>query len=1018
MSKDLFRAQRAVVARIAVTPADRAAETWADLAPDSPGYPDRLADYLRRIIKDPVVREALAVSSSSLSETLDRFEAGEATPVPKLERAAFATTRYLLRMCTRATPFGLFAGVAAGGFGAAAQAALGEDHRKWARVDTGWLAEAAEGMECRPEVRARLRLVANNLRRERGDRLELFYTQEKEHAAGFREAGSSSIRRTPAVAAAMRLARRPISYRDLEAALGRELPGAEPDAIAGLVDDLVRRRFLLSDLPPHPTDTEPADHFAAKLAGTPVAPVLDAAREAGEAYCRTPLGAGRPELRAMTEVLSAHHPTRYPPVQVELRYDGDFTLPPAVAREMERVAAAVYRIAPKPLPPNLNEYHGDYLERYGVEQAVPVLDLLDPATGLDAPAGYRIPASSRETRSDASSPFDAERAAALNELAWTAVRDRGELVLDEGAVDRLSGPQPVRVPDATELCFRLFAASLADLDEGRFTAAMSPIGGPTRPGAMAGRFMHMFDGGSGLADPAGRTRHGREVQLLCTPVTERNRNVATVPRLPLPSLPMGVFEDEPAAIDIEDLAVRADHHGFYLVRLSTGDVVRPVLPHMLNTRHQYPNVVQLLLDIEQSSAAPAARWWDWGRLDRLPYLPRVRYGRTVLSPARWRPGAALGRDEDRLDDRLSAWRERWDVPARVEAVLRDQRLELNLDSGLHRTMLQRELHRSPDLVLHESLTGEGAGLRWLDGRAAEFIVQLDAADPAPARPDRVAVAPPPSAIRYEPGTEWLYAKLYAVERSHDDVLCRSLPALLADLPSGVDRWFFIRYRDPEPHLRLRFHGDPEAVNGALLPALARWAAAARGSGLIRRFALDTYEPEVNRYGGPEALAAAERFFHADSEAVIGQLQRRAAGLRHLPPELLAAVNHVDILRSIGEWDWMRWAAETLPTAAEDRFERHLRDYVDPAGEWTRLFAEPGGRGLADCWTARAGAGAELGRFLLSGDLSGEEFDSILRSVLHMHANRMTGVHKPLEYRALDLVRERAHAFRARAAARA
>src|SRR5262249_59520570 len=34
------------------------------------------------------------------------------------------------------------------------------------------------------------------------------------------------------------------------------------------------------------------------------------------------------------------------------------------------------------------------------------------------------------------------------------------------------------------------------------------------------------------------------------------------------------------------------------------------------------------------------------------------------------------------------------------------------------------------------------------------------------------------------------------------------------------------------------------------------------------FQLDTYEREVERYGGPEGIALAERLFHADSEAVL------------------------------------------------------------------------------------------------------------------------------------------------------
>ncbi|MDF5752129.1 PDZ domain-containing protein [Spongiactinospora sp. TRM90649] len=36
---------------------------------------------------------------------------------------------------------------------------------------------------------------------------------------------------------------------------------------------------------------------------------------------------------------------------------------------------------------------------------------------------------------------------------------------------------------------------------------------------------------------------------------------------------------------------------------------------------------------------------------------------------------------------------------------------------------------------------------------------------------------------------------------------------------SVDRWLFVRYADPDPHLRLRLHGDPGRLMGEVLPAL-------------------------------------------------------------------------------------------------------------------------------------------------------------------------------------------------------
>jgi thiopeptide-type bacteriocin biosynthesis protein len=85
---------------------------------------------------------------------------------------------------------------------------------------------------------------------------------------------------------------------------------------------------------------------------------------------------------------------------------------------------------------------------------------------------------------------------------------------------------------------------------------------------------------------------------------------------------------------------------------------------------------------------------------------------------------------------------------------------------------------------------------------------------------------------------------------------------------AVDRWFFVRYGDPDWHLRLRFHGQPARLRGELLPTLQAAAAPLIDDGRLWRVQLDTYEREVERYGGALGIELAERLFHADSEAVL------------------------------------------------------------------------------------------------------------------------------------------------------
>src|SRR5690349_2032528 len=75
----------------------------------------RTRDDLRKWLDDPAVREAIFLASPSLEESLPFF-LGE----PESERAEkveHSLVKYFSRLTTRATPFGLFAGVAVGTLG-------------------------------------------------------------------------------------------------------------------------------------------------------------------------------------------------------------------------------------------------------------------------------------------------------------------------------------------------------------------------------------------------------------------------------------------------------------------------------------------------------------------------------------------------------------------------------------------------------------------------------------------------------------------------------------------------------------------------------------------------------------------------------------------------------------------------------------------------------------------------------------------------------------------------------------
>jgi thiopeptide-type bacteriocin biosynthesis protein len=78
----------------------------------------------------------------------------------------------------------------------------------------------------------------------------------------------------------------------------------------------------------------------------------------------------------------------------------------------------------------------------------------------------------------------------------------------------------------------------------------------------------------------------------------------------------------------------------------------------------------------------------------------------------------------------------------------------------------------------------------------------------------------------------------------------------------VDRWFFIRYSDPDKHIRLRFHLSDQRHLGAVIGMVYQALEQPLQQRLIWKLQTDTYEREVERYGVHVPWKYPSRFFIA------------------------------------------------------------------------------------------------------------------------------------------------------------
>lgn len=121
--------------------------------------------------------------------------------------------------------------------------------------------------------------------------------------------------------------------------------------------------------------------------------------------------------------------------------------------------------------------------------------------------------------------------------------------------------------------------------------------------------------------------------------------------------------------------------------------------------------------------------------------------------------------------------------------------------------------------------------------------------------------------KFMPGSEWLYLKIYAPRLGAARLLLRLQPLLRKRYTHGkVSKWFFIRYEDHAPHIRLRLKIAPESISEVLLNFKNKLEDRIEQH-VIREYQIDMYNRELERYAAG-GIEQAEDVFWASSELVL------------------------------------------------------------------------------------------------------------------------------------------------------
>jgi thiopeptide-type bacteriocin biosynthesis protein len=858
----------------------------------------QLVARLRAMWHRHEVREAVLLASPELDAALERADQSRQARATDADLKAWRSfVAYFARMCARSTPFGLFAGCSVGSLDretAFELVPVGE-YQRHTRLDMDYLSALSAALDADPAIRSDLTHTPNSSLYPAAARLH--YMESRMGKSG-RSYHLVALEESPELTASLANASGGATLDELAAALVDDTISSE-DARA-YVDDLASNQVLVSELSLSVTGEEPIHRLIALLSAhhntRPIAECLAQIRD--ELVQVDQAGAGgsrRPRYTAIQSSLESlpARPELARLFQVDLvKPASRLTLGPLVVSEIMRGVDILQRLA-RPQQDPLEDFRQRFLNRYESAE-LPLVEVLDEEIGIGFGAssepgaeplleGLNLPPPSAEPA--AWQPHHA----VLQRLLHGAI-ERGdhECVLQPADLEALAAPDPAVLPDAVDVSARLAATSAAAVDRGEFRVWLQSVGGPS--GArLLGRFCHADAILTRKVEEHLRAEEAHHADAVFAEIVHlpegRVGNIICRPVLRAYEIPFlghsGAATDRQIPVTDLRVSVRGGRVVLRSARLDCEVVPRLTAAHNFGLRSL--GTYRFLCMLQYQGAIPSLGW-SWGPLSEAPFLPRVVSGRLVLSRARW----MLSRMEIEqfADGQVAAVqhvRSARRLPRYVVLADGDNELVVDLDNVLsveafvhlvkwREEARLEELFPPPDELCVEGPEGHFTHeliIPFVKKRShppAHFV--MGAPPPNP----RVAPIVSPSRVRrqFSPGSEWLFAKIYSGRGLADRILTDVVrPLVESTMSSGVaDSWFFIRYADPEPHLRLRFHGDRLRLSGELLPTLESTFASLVGDGRIARWQLDTYVREVERYGGDAGILLAERVFQADSDCVL------------------------------------------------------------------------------------------------------------------------------------------------------
>ena len=357
---------------------------------------NNLKDRLFEICSNPDFREAILVSSRTLYNTLIDFCNGK--EIKKFDYFVQSIYKYLIRMSIRPTPFGLFSGVDFGEYTDEETSFLYNDNKfeKFARPDLEWIISIVKDLE--ENYFSYLTFKINDGIFIKGNRALLIHSTLKEDN---NRIGEISVRATKPFMRTYELAKDCVEYGKLKHMLLEEYSNADEKTIEGFLKQLIEKEYLISNLRPPLTGLDQFDYIINELKKfeiqIPIISDLIDIKNEIDSYNKSLFGKGEEAyLKLCKKMKDVSNVKNLLQVDTKLNLK-EKKINKKIISEINDLMNILFRLSmaidnPEPF---LSRYKQEFVEKYGQDREISLLELLDNDTGIGGPFNYERPSNNR-----------------------------------------------------------------------------------------------------------------------------------------------------------------------------------------------------------------------------------------------------------------------------------------------------------------------------------------------------------------------------------------------------------------------------------------------------------------------------------------------------------------------------------------------------------------------------------------------------------------------------------------------